>query len=171
MAKYWKQFTRFFKIYFDIAMSHVQRTEGQQRQALHVWPVRLRLVNQPGARGIRDNYYGSAGDCAADSSCVCESINCFLPRGENKGTVKKCTGDSLNPRNTCFKTVNKKTGGLTLKWYFAESLVNVIVLRETVKNVWYPPIPLRKKSFFFSHWLSVKGRGGVPPNSVEEKIR
>ena len=114
MAKYWKQFTRFFKIYFDIAMSHVQRTEGQQRQALHVWPVRLRLVNQPGARGIRDNYYGSAGDCAADSSCVCESINCFLPRGENKGTVKKCTGDSLNPRNTCFKTVNKKTGGLSL---------------------------------------------------------
>ena len=41
--------------------------------------------------------------------------NCLLPRGENKGTVKKCTGDSLNPRNTCFKTVNKKTGGLTLK--------------------------------------------------------
>ena len=38
-----------------------------------------------------------------------------MPRGENKGTVKKCTGDSLNPRNTCFKTVNKKTGGLTLK--------------------------------------------------------
>ena len=32
-------------------------------------------------------------------------------RGENKGTVKKCKGDSLNPRNTCFKTVNKKTKG------------------------------------------------------------
>ena len=45
---------------------------------------------------------------------VC-NCNCFLPRGENKGTVKKCTGDSLNPRNTCFKTVNKKTGGHTLK--------------------------------------------------------
>merc|ERR1712066_806610 len=34
----------------------------------------------------------------------------WCSRGENKGTVKKCTGDSLNPRNTCFKTVNKKTG-------------------------------------------------------------
>ena len=34
----------------------------------------------------------------------------------------------------------------------------------------YPPIPLRKKTFFFSHWFSVKG-GGVPPNSVKEKIR
>ena len=33
-------------------------------------------------------------------------------RGENKGTVKKCKGDSLNPMNTCFKTVNKKTKGL-----------------------------------------------------------
>ena len=43
------------------------------------------------------------------------NCNCLLLRGENKGTVKKCTGDSLNPRNTCFKTVNKKTGGLTLK--------------------------------------------------------
>merc|ERR1711936_1433826 len=33
----------------------------------------------------------------------------WCSRGENKGTVKKCAGDSLNPRNTCFKTVNKKT--------------------------------------------------------------
>jgi len=33
----------------------------------------------------------------------------WCSRGENKGTVKKCKGDSLNPRNTCFKTVNKKT--------------------------------------------------------------
>merc|ERR1712210_260746 len=33
----------------------------------------------------------------------------WCSRGENKGTVKKCNGDSLNPRNTCFKTVNKKT--------------------------------------------------------------
>ena len=32
-------------------------------------------------------------------------------RGENKGTTKKCKGDSLNPMNTCFKTVNKKTKG------------------------------------------------------------
>merc|ERR1711971_142519 len=33
----------------------------------------------------------------------------WCSRGENKGTVKKCKGDSVNPRNTCFKTVNKKT--------------------------------------------------------------
>ena len=32
----------------------------------------------------------------------------------------------------------------------------------------YPPFPLRKKTFFFSHWFSVKG-GGVPPNSAKEK--
>ena len=32
-----------------------------------------------------------------------------------------------------------------------------------------PPIPLRKKTFFFSHWFPVKGGGGVPPNSVKEK--
>ena len=31
-----------------------------------------------------------------------------------------------------------------------------------------PPFPLRKKTFFFSHWFSVKG-GGVPPNSAKEK--
>ena len=61
---------------------------------------------------------------------VC-NCNCLLPRGENKGTVKKCTGDSLNPRNTCFKTVNKKTGGLTLKSYFSESLFNMIMLSST----------------------------------------
>ena len=33
----------------------------------------------------------------------------------------------------------------------------------------YPPFPLRKKTFFFSHWFSVKGGVGVPPNSAKEK--
>ena len=33
----------------------------------------------------------------------------------------------------------------------------------------YPPFPLRKKTFFFSHWFSVKGGEGVPPNSAKEK--
>ena len=64
-------------------MSHVQRTEEQQRQALHVWPVRLRLVNQPGARGIRDDYDGRAGDGA----CVCESmqLQLFTSQGWKQG--------------------------------------------------------------------------------------
>ena len=81
MAKYRKQ--GFFFNYFDIAMSHVQRTEERQRQALHVWPVRLRLVNQPGARGIRDNYDGSAGD----GPCDCESIimQLFTSQGWKQG--------------------------------------------------------------------------------------
>ena len=33
-----------------------------------------------------------------------------------------------------------------------------------------PPIPLRKKSFFFSHWFSVKGLGGGG-TPLTEKIR
>ena len=34
----------------------------------------------------------------------------------------------------------------------------------------YPPIPLRKKSFFFSHWFSVKGVGGGG-TPLTDKIR
>ena len=85
MAKYRKQV--FFLNYFDIAMSHVQRTEERQRQALHVWPVRLRLVNQPGARGIRDDYDGRAGDGA----CVCESmqLQLFTSQGWKQGDGEK----------------------------------------------------------------------------------
>ena len=35
----------------------------------------------------------------------------WCERGANKSGVKKCPGDSLNPSNTCFKAVNKVTGG------------------------------------------------------------
>ena len=33
----------------------------------------------------------------------------------------------------------------------------------------YPPFPLRKKTFFFSHWFSVKGGGGYPPFPLRKK--
>ena len=60
-----------------------------------------------------------------------------------------------------------------------EKVVMSLALREPVKNVLAdfarkggrgcPPIPLRKKSFFFHTDFPL--RGGVPPNSVKEKIR
>ena len=29
-----------------------------------------------------------------------------------RGTMERCVGDTLNPMNTCFTTVNKKTKGM-----------------------------------------------------------
>jgi len=36
----------------------------------------------------------------------------WCTRGENKGTVRSCQGDSLHPANTCYKSVHKKTGAV-----------------------------------------------------------
>ena len=102
----------------------------QQKQASLAWPANPSLVSLRGAPGDGcDNVYD--GEDGGDQDGDDDGENGedqdgdddgedeprwrwqWLFRGENKGTVKKCAGDSLNPRNTCFKTVNKKTKGIS----------------------------------------------------------
>ena len=37
---------------------------------------------------------------------------CNIASASKRGTMERCVGDTLNPMNTCFTTVNKKTKGM-----------------------------------------------------------
>ena len=73
---------------------------------------------------------------------------------------------------------------VVVNFFYCQSDINIFILLglskgschlrfsgiRPLRGGWgYPPFPLRKKTFFFSHWFSVKGGVGVPPNSAKEK--
>ena len=61
-----------------------------------------------------------------------KGINCFTctatannplkcSRPEYQGTYKKCEGEALAPANTCYKSVNTKTGG-NIEYFLEQQL-------------------------------------------------